>query len=66
MADHNFVKDRQDIAIWNAIDANNFKQALKLVDKRLAKKHTDYLEVRDDARLSSLICSSKPGGAQLT
>lgn len=40
------LKDRQDAPIWNAIEANNFKQALKLVDKRLAKKRTDYLEVR--------------------
>ncbi|RDL34632.1 uncharacterized protein BP5553_07760 [Venustampulla echinocandica] len=38
------LKDRQDAPIWNAIEANNFKQALKLVDKRLAKKHTEYLE----------------------
>lgn len=38
-------RDRQDLPIWNAIEANNFKQALKLVDKRLAKKQSDYLEV---------------------
>lgn len=44
------VKDRQDIPIWNAIEANNLKQALKLVDKRLSKKPTDYLEVRDGNR----------------
>jgi hypothetical protein len=44
MADQ--LRERQDTAIWNAIEANNFKQALKLVDKRLAKRHTDYLEVR--------------------
>jgi hypothetical protein len=44
MADH-MLQDRQDLPIWNAIEANNFKQALKLVDKRLAKKQTDYLEV---------------------
>jgi N-terminal acetyltransferase B complex non-catalytic subunit len=50
MAEHNFVKDRQDVPIWNAIEANNLKQALKLVDKRLAKRPTDYLEVRGGAR----------------
>ncbi|KUJ22389.1 uncharacterized protein LY89DRAFT_636366 [Mollisia scopiformis] len=38
------LQDRQDVPIWNAIEAKNFKQALKLVDKRLAKKSTDYLE----------------------
>ncbi|TVY35515.1 N-terminal acetyltransferase B complex subunit [Lachnellula subtilissima] len=43
MADQ-MLKDRQDAPIWNAIDASNFKQALKLVDKRLAKKRTDYFE----------------------
>ena len=47
MADHT-LRDRQDLPIWNAIEANNFKQALKLVDKRLAKKQTDYLEVSVD------------------
>jgi N-terminal acetyltransferase B complex non-catalytic subunit len=36
----------QDAPIWNAIEAGNYKQALKLVDKRLAKKPSDYLEVR--------------------
>lgn len=44
MGNYGAVKDRQDIPIWNAIEANNFKQALKLVDKRLAKKPTDYLQ----------------------
>jgi hypothetical protein len=39
------MMDRQDAPIWNAIEASNYKQALKLVDKRLAKKPTDYLEV---------------------
>lgn len=39
------LRERQDAPIWNAIEANNFKQALKLVDKRLSKKHTEYLEV---------------------
>ncbi|KAG9236907.1 N-acetyltransferase B complex non catalytic subunit-domain-containing protein [Amylocarpus encephaloides] len=43
MADH-MMRDRQDAPIWNAIEAGNYKQALKLVDKRLAKKQTDYLE----------------------
>jgi N-terminal acetyltransferase B complex non-catalytic subunit len=50
MANYSPVKDRQDIPIWNAIEANNFKQALKLVDKRLAKKPTDYLQVREGNR----------------
>jgi hypothetical protein len=44
MSDHT-LQDRQDAPIWNAIEASNFKQALKLVDKRLSKKRTDYLEV---------------------
>lgn len=38
-------RDHQDLPIWNAIEASNFKQALKLVDKRLAKKPSEYLEV---------------------
>ncbi|CZR50694.1 uncharacterized protein PAC_00568 [Phialocephala subalpina] len=38
------LQDRQDVPIWNAVEAKNYKQALKLVDKRLAKKPTDYLE----------------------
>lgn len=38
-------RDRLDVPIWNAIEANNLKQAIKLVDKRLAKKPSDYLEV---------------------
>lgn len=44
MGDH-ALQDRQDAAIWNALETNNYKQALKLVDKRLAKKKTDHLEV---------------------
>jgi N-terminal acetyltransferase B complex non-catalytic subunit len=43
-------KDRLDVPIWNSIEANNFKQALKLVDKRLSKKPTEYLQVRDGDR----------------
>ncbi|CAG8961090.1 hypothetical protein HYFRA_00002633 [Hymenoscyphus fraxineus] len=43
MADQ-MIKDRQDAPIWNAIEASNYKQALKLVDKRLAKKPSDYLQ----------------------
>jgi N-terminal acetyltransferase B complex non-catalytic subunit len=50
MASYNAVKERQDVPIWNAIEAGNFKQALKLVDKRLLKKPTEYLQVRDDNR----------------
>jgi len=38
-------RDRLDVPIWNAIEANNFKQALKLVDKRVAKKPSEYLDV---------------------
>ncbi|KAH7364272.1 N-acetyltransferase B complex non catalytic subunit-domain-containing protein [Rhexocercosporidium sp. MPI-PUGE-AT-0058] len=37
-------QDRADAQIWNAIETKNLKQALKLVDKRLAKKHTPYHE----------------------
>ena len=40
----------QDSQIWNAIDAGNFKQALKHVDKKLAKKGSDYYEVSVDGR----------------
>lgn len=39
------TRDRQDAQIWDAIDVKNYKQALKLVDKRLAKKPTTYHEV---------------------
>lgn len=44
----------QDAQIWNAIDAGNFKQALKHVDKKLAKKGSDYYEVSVDGRQSML------------
>ena len=40
------IMDRQDAPIWNAIEAKNYRQALKLLDKRLSKKPTEYLEVR--------------------
>lgn len=53
------IRDRQDAPIWNAIEASNYKQALKLVDKRLAKKSTDYLEV-SLPRLLSLNTNSLP------
>ena len=55
MADQ--LRAAQDTPIWNAIEANNFKQALKLVDKRLSKKHSDYLEVSDtkDNRARALL-----------
>lgn len=46
------LQDRQDAQIWNAIEAKNLKQALKLIDKRLAKKHTDYHEVRAELLFS--------------
>lgn len=39
------LQDRQNVPIWNAIEASNYKQAVKLVDKRLSKKPTEYLEV---------------------
>ncbi|KAK0126361.1 hypothetical protein ONS95_007967 [Cadophora gregata] len=38
------LQDRADAQIWNAIESKSLKQALKLVDKRLAKKHTPYHE----------------------
>jgi hypothetical protein len=57
MADQ-LIRDRQDAPIWNAIEASNFKQALKLVDKRLAKKRTDYLEVSFYGRRWGLHCRS--------
>jgi hypothetical protein len=58
MLDMDKIRDRQDAPIWNAIEANNFKQALKLVDKRLAKKRTDYLEVWLNANCSTPFDSS--------
>lgn len=40
------ARDRLDQPIINAIEAKNYKQALKLVEKRLAKKPADeYLQV---------------------
>jgi len=40
------ARDRLDQPIINAIEAKNYKQALKLVDKRLAKKSADaFLQV---------------------
>jgi hypothetical protein len=61
MASYGAVKDRQDIPIWNAIEANNFKQALKLVDKRLTKKPTDYLQVCNSDRSTTFAASPAPG-----
>jgi N-terminal acetyltransferase B complex non-catalytic subunit len=43
--------DRLDAPIWSAIDAKSYKQALKLVEKRISKKPTDYLEVCCEAEL---------------
>lgn len=44
-------------AIFNAIDAGNYKQALKLVDKRLGKKPDEFLQVsrrsRDPSQFNS-------------
>jgi hypothetical protein len=54
------IRDHQDAPIWNAIEANNFKQALKLVDKRLAKRRTDYLEVRREWPLLYSFQLSRP------
>lgn len=53
MADK-LLNDRQDVPIWNAVEAGNFKQALKLVDKRLAKKRTPHLEVCVNGEISLL------------
>ncbi|QSZ28628.1 hypothetical protein DSL72_003127 [Monilinia vaccinii-corymbosi] len=53
MADK-LLSDRQDAPIWSAIEAGNLKQALKLVDKRLAKKRTSHLEVRVNGSRSSI------------
>lgn len=39
------ARDRLDQPIFNAIEAKNLKQALKLVDKRLAKKPDEFLQV---------------------
>lgn len=40
------ARDRLDQPIINAIEVKNYKQALKLVDKRLAKKQSDdFLQV---------------------
>lgn len=37
-------RDRLDQLIYSAIEAENYKQALKLVDKRLAKKQDEFLQ----------------------
>jgi N-terminal acetyltransferase B complex non-catalytic subunit len=51
------LQDRADVPIWNAIEASNYKQALKLVDKRLSKKPTEYLEVREVIYTRKFDCS---------
>ncbi|KAH8602738.1 N-acetyltransferase B complex non catalytic subunit-domain-containing protein [Bisporella sp. PMI_857] len=38
------IRDQQDAPIWNAIEAKNYKQAIKAIDKRVKKKSTEYLE----------------------
>ncbi len=53
MADQ--LRERQEAQIWNAIEGNNFKQALKLVEKRLSKKHNDYDEVRRGDRAQNQV-----------
>lgn len=59
MADK-LLSDRQDVPIWSAIEAGNLKQALKLVDKKLAKKRTSHLEVcvDDEKYFRSRSCPS--------
>ena len=39
------IRDQQDVPIWNAIEVKNYKQAIKVIDKRIKKKSSDYLEV---------------------
>ncbi|POS84809.1 hypothetical protein EPUL_001729 [Erysiphe pulchra] len=38
------VSDRQYITIWNAVNAKNYKQAKKIIDKKLSKSFDHYLE----------------------
>ncbi|RKF64168.1 Phagocyte signaling-impaired protein [Erysiphe neolycopersici] len=38
------VSDRQYISIWNAVNAKNYKQAKKIIDKKLSKCSDHYLE----------------------
>ena len=38
-------REHSDQVICSAIEAENYKQALKLIEKRLTKKKTPYLEV---------------------
>ena len=51
---HPEARSVADVPIVNAIDAANYKQALKLVEKRLAKKADDYLYVSPTIPLFSL------------
>ncbi|RQM06867.1 hypothetical protein DH86_00000004 [Scytalidium sp. 3C] len=51
------ARDRQDVPILQAIDAKNYKQATRLIDKRLAKKPTDYLESSGTDKSSPVIAS---------
>ncbi|KAI1005849.1 hypothetical protein K3495_g2373 [Podosphaera aphanis] len=37
-------RDHHNAQIWNAVDAKNYKQAIKLIDKRLSKGPDEYLE----------------------
>jgi len=39
------LRDQQDVPIWNAIEVKNYKQAIKVIDKRIKKKSSEYLEV---------------------
>jgi len=35
----------KDASIWGLIQVKNYKQALKVVEKKISKKPTDYLDV---------------------
>ncbi|TQS36684.1 hypothetical protein Golomagni_02856 [Golovinomyces magnicellulatus] len=39
-----YLRDRQYTTVWNAVKAKNYKQAIKLIEKKLAKCPDDYLE----------------------
>ncbi|RKF76353.1 N-terminal acetyltransferase B complex subunit arm1 [Golovinomyces cichoracearum] len=39
-----YLRDRQYTSVWNAVNAKNYKQAIKLIEKKLAKCPDDYLE----------------------
>ncbi|RKF51363.1 N-terminal acetyltransferase B complex subunit arm1 [Golovinomyces cichoracearum] len=39
-----YLRDRQYTSVWNAVNAKNYKHAIKLIEKKLAKCPDDYLE----------------------